>query len=406
LSGRPRGGISAPNYVGGTLGSLAALSAVLAFPAGQPHYVASVLCVVASLVLGRLIATELQRRIFITRILILGGGQTAATIIDEIESTEHSGYLVAGVVSQTTPKDGSPSERWVGRLDELSDIVGRLRPSRIVLAFDRREQLPLTPLLESRVRGVPVEDAWEFYERLTGTVPIEALTPGELIHSAGFRNSTAANWTARAISVIVASLGLLVLLPVLILIAIAIKLDSRGPVLFVQERSGKDGRVFPLFKFRTMHPAHEHRSEWVQDNEERVTGLGRWLRRFRIDELPQFINILRGEMNLVGPRPHPVSNQRLFVERIAFYSLRSAVLPGLTGWAQVRYRYANTLEEETEKMRHDLYYIKNRSVWLDFGILLATMLLVVRGDAGTVRSPARLQRLASRRRPRTRVPVT
>ena len=221
LPGRPGGWITASSYVGGTLGSHAALSALLAAPAGQPQYVASVLCLVAFVVLGRSIATELQRRVFLTRILILGSGQTAATIIDEIESPEHSGYVVAGVVSQTAPKAGPVTERWVGRLDELTDIVSRLRPSRIVLAFDRREQLPLVPLLESRVRGVPVEDAWEFYERLTGTVPIEALTPGALIRSTGFRNSTAANWIARAISVTIAAAGLILLLPVLAVVAIA-----------------------------------------------------------------------------------------------------------------------------------------------------------------------------------------
>jgi exopolysaccharide biosynthesis polyprenyl glycosylphosphotransferase len=368
------------------------LSVVLTFPTGQFHYVGSILCVVAVVVLGRLVAANLQRHFFVRRILILGGGRTAAAIVDEIESREPSGYIVAGVVSQTAPKASAVTERWVGRLDELTDIVSRLRPSRIVLAFDRREQLPLTPLLESRVRGVPVEDAWEFYERLTGAIPIEALTPGALIHSTGFRNSSAANWMARVMSVAAAAVGLIVLLPLLALIAIAIKLDSRGPVLFVQDRTGKDGRPFPLFKFRTMHPSQEqHRSEWAQDNEERVTRVGRWLRRFRADELPQFINILRGEMNLVGPRPHPVSNQQLFEERIAFYSLRSAVLPGLTGWAQVRYRYANTLEEEEEKMRLDLYYIKNRSLWLDFWILLATVSIIVRGDTAVIRSPARLQ---------------
>jgi lipopolysaccharide/colanic/teichoic acid biosynthesis glycosyltransferase len=206
---------------------------------------------------------------------------------------------------------------------------------------------------------------------------------------------------ARAMSLVVAAVGLIVLLPLFALIAIAIKLDSAGPVLFVQDRTGKDGRPFPLFKFRTMHPSQEHRSEWVQDNDERVTRVGRWLRRCRADELPQFVNILRGEMNLVGPRPHPVSSQQLFEERIAFYSLRSAVLPGLTGWAQVRYRYANTLEEEEEKMRLDLYYIKNRSLWLDAKIIVWTVGIMLfgqgfprctpapwRGTSGVAPSPA------------------
>src|SRR5205085_4078911 len=157
-------------------------------------------------------------------------------------------------------------------------------------------------------------------------------------------------------------------------------LDSRGPVFFVQSRAGLNGRTFALLKFRTMHPVQERRSEWVQDNEDRITRIGKWLRRFRLDELPQLLNVLRGEMNLIGPRPHPTSNQEIFMDKIAYYGLRSTVRPGVTGWAQVRYGYANNLEEETEKMRYDLYYIKNRSVWLDARILVHTVLIMLLGQ--------------------------
>src|SRR6185436_7011068 len=169
--------------------------------------------------------------------------------------------------------------------------------------------------------------------------------------------------------------------------------DSEGPVLFTQARAGKNGRAFNLLKFRTMHPAEVHPSEWVQDNHHRITRLGQYLRRFRLDELPQLINILRGEMNLVGPRPHPMTNHTTFMEHIAYYGLRSTVRPGVTGWAQVRYGYANNLDEETEKMRYDLYYIKNRSLWLDFRIMLATTGIVLFGqDAAQVRHPAPMGR--------------
>jgi lipopolysaccharide/colanic/teichoic acid biosynthesis glycosyltransferase len=171
------------------------------------------------------------------------------------------------------------------------------------------------------------------------------------------------------------------LAPLLIAIGLLIKFDSRGPTFFVQERIGRNGIPFNLIKFRTMHPADNRPSEWVQDNEGRITRVGKWLRRFRLDELPQLINVLRGEMNLIGPRPHPTSNQRTFVERIAYYGLRSMVRPGVTGWAQIRYGYANNLEEETEKMRYDLYYIKNQTVWLDIRILVETMLTMLMGDA-------------------------
>jgi len=241
----------------------------------------------------------------------------------------------------------------------------------------------LAQLLESRVRGVVVEEALAVYERLTGKIAIEALTPGALIMTKGFRNDGPSEKIARVVSVTAAVIGLLILLPFLALIVLAIKLDSRGPVLFLQDRAGKNGQPFGLLKFRTMHPADSHRSEWVQDNCDRITRIGRFLRRFRIDELPQLVNILRGEMNLVGPRPHPMSNQQVFMEQIAYYGLRSTVRPGVTGWAQIRYGYANNIDEETEKMRYDLYYIKNRSLWLDFKILVQTIGIMVLGEGSS-----------------------
>src|SRR5207249_6419644 len=207
---------------------------------------------------------------------------------------------------------------------------------------------------------------------------------------------------ARATSLAIAVVGLAGSLPVMLLIALAIKLDSPGPVFFVQERAGARGRPFRLLKFRTMRMAVAPCSEWAGDNGDRVTRVGKLLRRYRLDELPQFINILRGEMNLVGPRPHPGSNFALFVtvlrncpewcEQIPYYSLRLVVRPGLTGWAQVRYRYANDLEEEVEKTCYDLYYIKHLSLWLDLRILLDTVKTVLAGhgsaDAETVPGPA------------------
>ena len=153
--------------------------------------------------------------------------------------------------------------------------------------------------------------------------------------------------------------------------------------MFVQARAGKDGRAFQLLKFRTMHPSDRRTSEWVQDNSDRITRVGRSLRRFRLDELPQLVNILRGEMNLIGPRPHPACNQTVFEQHIAYYGLRSMVRPGVTGWAQVRYGYANNIEEETEKMRYDLYYIKNRSLRLDARILLETVRIVLLGHGSS-----------------------
>jgi exopolysaccharide biosynthesis polyprenyl glycosylphosphotransferase len=328
-------------------------------------------------------------------LLILGAGPMASRLIDEIEALEPSRYAVAGVVDNQPPDPESPiASRYLGTCDQLDEIVARVHPTRIVVAVEnRRDGLPLQSLLESRVSGIDVEDAVEIYERITGKIAIEALRPSSLILSKGFRNHGLAELTARVVGVLAAVIGLVVCAPLLAVIALLVKLDSAGPVLFVQPRAGRHGRPFGLLKFRTMHPTDEPLSEWVMDNVHRITRVGRYLRRFRLDELPQLVNVLRGEMNLIGPRPHPVSNHATFMEHIAYYGLRSTVRPGVTGWAQVRYGYANNLDEETEKMRYDLYYIKNRSLWLDLRIMLATVGIILFGqDAARVRHPAPMGR--------------
>jgi len=215
-----------------------------------------------------------------------------------------------------------------------------------------------------------------------------------VIASGRFRAAMLQQLVARTMSLAVALAALIVLSPILAIIALAIKLDSPGPVLFQQTRVGAQGRPFTLLKFRTMR-AGTRRSEWELDNRDQVTRVGKWLRRFRLDELPQFVNILRGEMNLVGPRPHPVSNLELFTlvarnlteltgAAIGCYALRQIVRPGITGWAQVRYQYANNLDEEIEKLRYDLYYVKHMSPWLDLRVLFETfrVLLQRRGAEG------------------------
>ena len=315
------------------------------------------------------------------RVLILGSGPLATALIEEIETAETPRYIVAGTVDDQEPARGTPfHSRWLGPCDALFDIINRVQPAFIVVALaDRRDRLPLQTLLDARVRGIVVEDALEFSERLMGKLAIEAIRPSMLILAKGFRNHGTADGIARAVSIVGAIVGLLLCAPLLIAIGIAVKIDSRGPMFFIQQRAGRNGRPFGLIKFRTMRPAKEARSEWVSDNIDRITRIGHYLRRFRLDELPQLVNVLRGDMNLVGPRPHPVTNQAVFMEKIAYYGLRSTVRPGVTGWAQIRYGYANNLAEETEKMRYDLYYIKNRSLWLDLQILLMTVGTVLFG---------------------------
>ena len=179
---------------------------------------------------------------------------------------------------------------------------------------------------------------------------------------------------------LLATVGLILCAPLFAVIALIIKWDSVGPVFFVHERIGKDGQKFSLVKFRTMHPIERCRSEWVRDNGDRITTVGRWLRKYRLDELPQLFNVLLGHMNVIGPRPHPASNYSLFMRHIPFYAFRTTVRPGITGWAQVRYGYANDLQEEIEKMRYDLYYIKHQSFRLDVEVVVRTIAVIILGN--------------------------
>jgi len=317
------------------------------------------------------------------RVLIIGRNRIARQLMRAAATRSDLPCTIAGVVDDplSDPSAACPFP-ILGPLHELRAIVRTVRPDRIVIGLaDRRGLLPVTQLLESRVRGTVIEDASDAYERLTGKLAIEALTPGSLLAAQGFRRSSALEAGQRVLGFTVAAAGLLALAPVLVPVACAIKLDSRGPVFFRQQRVGMAGRPFALIKFRTMHPTERPTSEWARDNLDRVTRVGRWLRTTRLDELPQLFNIVRGDMNLVGPRPHPASNYELFLRNIPYYGLRASVRPGLTGWAQVRYRYANDLQEETEKMRYDLYYIKHMSLAFDLRILLQTVAIVLTGRA-------------------------
>jgi exopolysaccharide biosynthesis polyprenyl glycosylphosphotransferase len=328
--------------------------------------------------------TLMRRRLFLERVLMIGRGPIAEKILREVEARPHFGYEIVGVADDANASGTHHGYPVLGPLTGLREIIAQTRPNRIIVALsERRARLPVRQLVDARVNGCIVEDGVDTYERLSGKIAIESLTPSNLIFSRDFKKSRLDLAAGRVTSLVVAVLGLIVFAPLFGLIALLLKLqpgDARGPLFFVQERLGLQGKRFKLIKFRTMRVANGPTSEWVHDNSERITWIGGWLRKFRLDELPQFINVIRGDMNLVGPRPHPVSNFELFGEGIPYYSLRSAVRPGITGWAQIRLGYANNLEEETEKMRYDLYYIKHLSFWLDVRILFDTVKIVMFGQ--------------------------
>jgi len=331
--------------------------------------------VVLALILGSRVYSGVRHLRVGERLLIVGTSPLARLVVEEI-ARRPDRYALVGVV-----EDGA----------DLDRLVAERRPDRIVVGFaDRRGRMPLCRLVESRARGIRIEDAVETYESLTGKLALELMPPSRVIFSHEFAPARLQPVFARALSLAAAVAGLIALAIPMAAIALAIKLDSRGPVFFVQQRAGRFLRPFNLIKFRTMHPIEGRHSEWERDNSDRITRCGRWLRRFRLDEMPQLINMLRGDMNLVGPRPHPMTNVELLLliarnlsevsgDAISYYSLRCSVRPGITGWAQVRYRYANSLEQEVEKIRYDFYYLKHRSVWLDVRILLETVRIVVSG---------------------------
>lgn len=326
------------------------------------------------------------------RVLILGTGMLAITLTNEIAARPECGLSVIGLVSESEKSTTHALNVPVlGEISRLSQIVLEQKPDRIIVTVsDYVMTRYCNSLVEEKFfRHIQIDDGDEFYENLTGKLAIDTLSHNSLILSKDFQLPAHSQYLSRFLSFILALIALTLLSPLMLLIAVLIKLDSRGPVFFVQSRVGLGNKSFNLYKFRTMTPATEKTSEWVCDNEARITRIGRFLRKYRLDELPQFINVLRNDMNIVGPRPHPSSNYELYAlvsrntpesgNQIPYYFLRCLVRPGITGWAQVKYRYANNLAEEIEKLRFDLYYIKHYSLWLDAKILLETVKIVLLG---------------------------
>lgn len=321
--------------------------------------------------------------------LVVGGGSFIRGLLTEIRRQPGCRYRIAGIVVRGRAEEaGDYGCPVLGTVNDLHLIIRQQHPEVIIVEPPGNSAgLADRQLLDARVlQHVRIEHAHEVYERVTGKLPLEALAPEDFIYSTDFQPGRLALASARVLSLGLACAGLMLLAPLMLLIALLIRIDSPGPVFFVQERSGLAGRRFRLLKFRTMLTSDEQESEWEEGNLHRITRVGRWLRKSRLDELPQFINVLRGDMNIVGPRPHPASNFELFVLaarnapesglQIPYYSMRSSVRPGITGWAQVRYRYANNLHEELEKLRFDLYYLKHYSLWLDIRILFGTVWMV------------------------------
>ena len=323
------------------------------------------------------------------QVLILGSGPEAKEIADLIHENPMAGFEVVGLVAtegSAHSEPGCPAHHEVlGRVDDLPIIGQERRVARVVVALpERRGMLPLTRLLAARMGGITVEEREAMFERVAGKMAIESLRPSYLIFGSGFSKPPVTIALKRLTDLVVATLGLILAAPLMLLVAIAIKVESRGSMFFRQRRVGQDGRPFVITKFRTMRVGAEEESGpvWATPEDPRVTRVGRWLRLTRIDEIPQMINVLAGHMSFVGPRPERPIFVNELSEKIEFYPLRLTVKPGVTGWAQVNMPYAASIEDTMEKLRYDLYYIKNMSLLFDLNILLRTVGVILFGKGG------------------------
>jgi len=318
----------------------------------------------------------------VENILILGTGSMAVDVARQIfQQHDFACHIVGFAGDGPAPHLPPGYPEVIGEPAEVGALVDLYGVHRIVVAVsDRRGGVPLQELVQAKLSGVRVEEATTTCERLTGKIMLESLKPSFLIFSDGFRVSRIHRLLKRLIDIVLSLVGLVLSIVPMALTALAVWLESGRPMLYRQERVGQHGRVFTLYKFRSMRVDAEGATpQWARERDERVTAVGRFIRITRLDELPQFWNVLRGDMSFVGPRPERPYFVEMLSHEIPFYHERHAVKPGLTGWAQVKYRYGSSIEDATEKLRYDLYYVKHLSVVFDLTIVFDTVKVILSG---------------------------
>jgi len=331
----------------------------------------------ALLLLRRTYEWVAAHKIFRERVYVLGAGDYARSIVSAIQSRPDLGLEVVGWEDVQL----EPSERkriWIKALDDIANANPMVH--RIIVAMEsKRGELPVQELLALRFQGVKIEEDGTLRERLYGKIQLEGLRPSNFLYSDGFRIRTSQQFLRQVVSILAAALGLLLFLPFFPFVVLAVKLSSKGPIFFRQTRVGMGGHNFEVMKFRTMRTdAEADGAKWATKNDPRVTRVGMFLRKTRIDEVPQLWNVLRGDMGFVGPRPERPEFVQWLSEELPFYYLRTLIRPGLTGWAQVRYGYGASLAETKEKLEYDLYYIKHMSLGLDLLIMFETVKTILR----------------------------
>ena len=311
------------------------------------------------------------------RVYVLGVGERAQRLVNGLRSRTELGVEVIGWSGNV---EGAITRETIAA--HLMELMQSHRVHRVIVAMsDRRGTLPVLEMLQLRLNGIKIEEATSWLEKISGRIEVDNLYPSWLIFADGFRFSASFLVLRRIIAILASGVILLVVLPVIPFVILAIKLDSRGPVLYRQKRVGLGSKVFYCYKFRTMRQDAEADTgaTWALDDDPRITRIGKFLRTARLDEIPQLWCVLKGDMSFVGPRPERPEFVEMLAREIPFYEVRNAVRPGITGWAQVRYKYGNTVEDSKEKLQYDLYYIKNMSLGLDVMIMFQTIKIVLLG---------------------------
>ena len=315
-----------------------------------------------------------QLPILVERIYVLGTGDRAQRLVQGLRQNPELGIEIA---SWTGKLEGAVTRESVAA--HLMEVVNRQKVQRVIVAMpDRRGTIPMRELLDLRMRGVQIEEATSWLEKMSGKIEVENLYPSWLIFAEGFRRGSIFILARRVVSIVISLVGLIASAPLWPILWLIIKLDSPGPVFYKQRRVGKGGRTFHVVKFRTMRQdAEAGGPQWAGANDPRITRVGKFMRSSRLDEIPQLWCVLKGDMAFVGPRPERPEFVESLTKEIPFYGVRHMVRPGLTGWAQIRYKYGSTVADAREKLQYDLFYIKNASIGLDLLIMFQTVKTVL-----------------------------
>jgi sugar transferase (PEP-CTERM system associated) len=325
--------------------------------------------------------------LFNQKIAILGSGPLAHKIIDQIKDQKDSGYTISFVVNSCGPQRGSSIEESRPKeqpdYSHLCDTIHANKIKKVVVALEeKRGCFPTKELLECRMNGIEIINGYSFYENLTGKLVVEHLEPSWLIFSDGFHKSKTTRFLKRSIDLILSVVMIVMLSPLMLVVAILLKMDSNGPVIYSQDRLGEFGRPYRIHKFRSMIQDAEKYTgpKWADEDDPRITRVGRFIRKWRIDEIPQLFNVLKGEMSFVGPRPERAYFAKELEQKIPLFRERLNVKPGITGWAQICYNYGASVEDAIEKLNYDLFYIKNMSIFMEVMIVLRTIKTVIGGE--------------------------